>query len=521
MEQNTNPKTEVEQSRPTITRRKLLGALGVAGAAMATGGLLSFPKIASAGTVDFFNVKDYGAKGDGVANDTAAIRAAINAAGVNGGVVFFPVGKFLISSTLVINKPGVSLRGSSPGASVIQTNAASGDIITIGASPAFVYAEVRDLQITAVVARTSGYAIAVNGCEDYNLENLILFRSSSLATGHGLHFSEMSGLGYIRAIDIEIVGAFRGIVIDGGNDRYFNQLWLRGNLTAGSTGILLSNTGGDWFTDVEVVQFECGVNLSPATGSAVGWVKFHNVLADTNTLHGWLFDGAGSTWGIAMDSCWAGTTGVANINARGMLITNVDGLMAAGMRIVNSGGHGIEIGTNPKSLNFKGGFIAGSSYAAAGNAHGIATALNYTGGLLVDGMKIGQTAGEMNTQGYGVFINGGNDNYTLIGNDVTGNVTGGINDRANGVNKIIRANRGYKTENGGQFSFNGTGSQKVFTIAHGLAHVPDYYHVTAASAGAATAFYVSADATNITVTYTTAPAAGENNVVLEWSAHIK
>jgi len=38
-----------------------------------------------------FNVLDYGAKGDGVTDDTAAIQAADTAAAVNGGtVVFFP-----------------------------------------------------------------------------------------------------------------------------------------------------------------------------------------------------------------------------------------------------------------------------------------------------------------------------------------------------------------------------------------------------------------------------------------------
>lgn len=43
-----------------------------------------------------FNVKDYGAVGDGTADDTTAIRAAITAAEVTGGIVFFPPGTYAV-----------------------------------------------------------------------------------------------------------------------------------------------------------------------------------------------------------------------------------------------------------------------------------------------------------------------------------------------------------------------------------------------------------------------------------------
>lgn len=46
-----------------------------------------------------FNVLDFGAIGDGVANDRAACQAAIDAAAVAGGAVYFPSGTYLIRST--------------------------------------------------------------------------------------------------------------------------------------------------------------------------------------------------------------------------------------------------------------------------------------------------------------------------------------------------------------------------------------------------------------------------------------
>jgi len=52
------------------------------------------------------SVKDFGAVGDGVADDTAAIQAAINS--LTKGVVLFPAGTYVISSVLFL-KSNVSL----------------------------------------------------------------------------------------------------------------------------------------------------------------------------------------------------------------------------------------------------------------------------------------------------------------------------------------------------------------------------------------------------------------------------
>jgi len=58
------------------------------------------------------NVKTEGARGDGQADDTAAFKAAIQKAGAaGGGAVVIPAGTYQLSDVLVINKPGVVLRG--------------------------------------------------------------------------------------------------------------------------------------------------------------------------------------------------------------------------------------------------------------------------------------------------------------------------------------------------------------------------------------------------------------------------
>lgn len=56
------------------------------------------------------NVKDYGAVGDGVANDRAAFNSALNAVKNGGGVVFVPAGTYALDGGLKLES-GVVIRG--------------------------------------------------------------------------------------------------------------------------------------------------------------------------------------------------------------------------------------------------------------------------------------------------------------------------------------------------------------------------------------------------------------------------
>ena len=68
-----------------------------------------------------FSVLDYGAAGDGVADDTAEIQAAIDAVeAAGGGVVYFPRGTYLITAGLVVDQQKVSLRGAGMGVAILK-----------------------------------------------------------------------------------------------------------------------------------------------------------------------------------------------------------------------------------------------------------------------------------------------------------------------------------------------------------------------------------------------------------------
>lgn len=59
----------------------------------------------------FINIKQFGATGNGVTDDTAAIRAAVDALPAQGGDIFFPDGVYIITNTITIKKHGVTFRG--------------------------------------------------------------------------------------------------------------------------------------------------------------------------------------------------------------------------------------------------------------------------------------------------------------------------------------------------------------------------------------------------------------------------
>jgi Pectate lyase superfamily protein len=77
---------------------------------MAQGKLGAVRDAAAAQKGAVLNVRDYGGKGDGVSDDTAAVQAAINAA-TNGATVMFPRGIYVVSNLAVKNRSGLSFMG--------------------------------------------------------------------------------------------------------------------------------------------------------------------------------------------------------------------------------------------------------------------------------------------------------------------------------------------------------------------------------------------------------------------------
>jgi hypothetical protein len=125
--------------------------------------------IKAAGTPAFYSVKDYGAVGNGVADDTIAIRNTI-AAAANGGVVFFPEGTYSVqrqsteTALLTVDKPiHIMGTGYKSVISVKSTVPSTVDVIKLspGAGNGWMY-KIRDLAIKPASGTPARHAILLD-----------------------------------------------------------------------------------------------------------------------------------------------------------------------------------------------------------------------------------------------------------------------------------------------------------------------------------------------------------------------
>ncbi|MCB7130403.1 MAG: hypothetical protein J3T61_12795, partial [Candidatus Brocadiales bacterium] len=120
---------------------------------------------------EIVSVKDFGAKGDGVTDDTTAIQAAIDAAGsASGGIVFFPPGFYKTTSALtvtagiIVQGSGLGAAGASPDGTVIRNGAAAGDVFDVQYSDSVQFRDFRiDCPSFTKASGTAGIRLAGTG----------------------------------------------------------------------------------------------------------------------------------------------------------------------------------------------------------------------------------------------------------------------------------------------------------------------------------------------------------------------
>jgi parallel beta-helix repeat protein len=199
------------------------------------------------------SVKDFGAVGDGVADDTAAIQAAIdaiNAAG--GGDVLFPTGKYSITSQLTIRN-SVALRGS------IQTQSPDNGA-TIIASANMTNMLSHDQTSGATIFSFSIFDLRLDGNKaNFTVNNILNIRGVNCrimrsriqnATDKGIFWQgfDDGGFAWINWIESNTIGGCgeAGIYFKGTDSRILNN-YISGNgdnTTGAGYGIYMYSSGG-------------------------------------------------------------------------------------------------------------------------------------------------------------------------------------------------------------------------------------------------------------------------------------
>lgn len=134
---------------------------------------------------DTVSVKDFGAVGDGITDDAAAIQAAINSLDARGGTILFPKGTYMVSTGITL-KTRAELRGSDRNNCTIRALPSATGITVLGLTGSAYNCRIRHLSIEGNDAAAKGIAIlgATNGS---NAHHLIEDVNASGCTVNAIH----------------------------------------------------------------------------------------------------------------------------------------------------------------------------------------------------------------------------------------------------------------------------------------------------------------------------------------------
>jgi hypothetical protein len=164
-----------------IVAEDLNTGYGTVSVTMPAGGVATGNKIGLHTLNGVFNVKNFGAIGDGTTNDAVAIQAAIDLAatgtvysGSRGVHVFFPAGTYRVNSKITL-KPGVRISGAGQSATVIFSYVSDDDLFYFDADTAALDSvntiQIGDLSIVGKIASTGSY-IRLTGTTRFSIPTI-------------------------------------------------------------------------------------------------------------------------------------------------------------------------------------------------------------------------------------------------------------------------------------------------------------------------------------------------------------
>lgn len=433
---------------------------------------------------EVFNVKDFGAIGDGITEDSTAIQAAVNQAillsagaigdNYRGAVVYVPKGTYLVSNNISWSSSaasGITLIGDGPGITIIKCNRASGDIITIGDTTNRIdNTRILDMTFYSVPQMSSGAIIRVINGYNTTLRNLRFpenpdyptplsgnaFNSSftRIYTCIDIQSGSVNQLAFQTYIEnVNINNGVVGIKL-GDNGGIVQDTYISKSIIAQcvDTGILLKNTGGTYLTDGSTLYCKTGLATYPDSGKNVMWTFMTGWVCDTSVTDGFkIITNGGVVRSIQMVNCWASNNGrwqndqsssvTFPSEGRGMWVSQGTGTVGA-LTITNftaltNRQEGFYVTGASKISLMNPNFCGNSAFSS--NSYDGANFFNTSEWSVTGGMSGNTIPNLTNTQRYGLSIGGTSNQYQVIGMNLYGNQTGGLDD-GGGVTKYVAGN---------------------------------------------------------------------------------
>lgn len=272
---------------PPLDWALLNSAAGSSYVGYTQGSAQAVTRTAQAKMRDILSVRDFGAVGDNITDDTTAIQNAINIAAITGKTVFFPAGTYIITTlTLPTQGGGIELLGESNcgvndltnqtfRGSVLVSTASSGNVISCNGGGAYNNRGIRIRNLSMRVV-TSDYAISlVRAPEGSVLDNLYVYNANAFG-GSGFELTSCWSGMQVNNCHVKAATKLAG--------RY--GLRIVNELVAG--GYLISGSGFTGFgTGIFLGKFLYMVNLinSTAEQNIYGLVADNECQFTANRCH--------------------------------------------------------------------------------------------------------------------------------------------------------------------------------------------------------------------------------------------
>ena len=375
------------------------------------------------------SVKDFGAVGDGITDDTTAFT---NAAASGGGVIHVPEGTYLLSSAITIGNQQYWV-GDGQDLTTINSSSTTADIFLIPNGTCGIF----DMTITRSASTTAGrhiYSSSMVGPTYIHRVTIVNYFVGIELNGTGQFVTDI----VVRDSTQPASSTSYGILISGGNDQFISNI-IGNNAVGkeGTAGLAITQCEGAWVTDSDFIHFKNGVLIAPSGSGFVRFLFFQNVACDTSTDNGWYFltGGTARITTSAFSNCWAASSTNNGILCQGTGGA-INGLTWSNTRLVNNGTHGASYQNNISNIVMTGGFITGNSATTPGSSYGIHIGANQND-FTFNGIRIGPVGDFADTQLAGVRVDAGTGNrISIVGCNLnTANTP--VDNQGSGTNNVI------------------------------------------------------------------------------------